>query len=259
MHENKICCKYIKAGQVYSNTYKELFSVIKAVGQLVRKSTKPGDHIAIIGDTSFMWIAVYLASLYHGIVVIPLDNSIKKEEALKQYSFADGMLLFYSKRLSDVADYICSKTGNECICIDDLEIPNDDNHFDETEYINESDEKQLAEIVFTSGTTGDAKGVMLSYENILYTVMFCIRIVNATSDETLLSFLPNHHTYELTVSILAPLYFGVSVGIIEGVRYFYRDLQLLRPTILLAVPMIMNRLRKNLILSINKDNACFNC
>lgn len=254
-NEEKTFCKFVSNGQVNSYTYKDLFKYIGMLGHLIRRKTKHGDHIAIIGDMSFRWMAVYLAALYHKFVIIPLDSSMKKEEVLKQYSFADGVLLFYSKSLSDVAEYVISETGTSCICIDDLEASNEMLP-EELVNINEPDgnENELAEIVFTSGTTGTAKGVMLSYNNILYTVMFCTRIVDADSDETLLSFLPNHHTYELTAGILAPLYFGASIGIIEGMRYFFRDVQLLSPTILLAVPMIMNSLRKSILLKSKKDH-----
>ena len=114
------------------------------------------------------------------------------------------------------------------------------------------DAEVMSVLLFTSGTTGIAKGVMLSQRNICEDLMSAPTILNVNPWDIFFSVLPIHHTYECTCGFLMPLYKGAAIAYCEGLKYIVKNLQEVRPTMFLAVPLIFESLYKNIWKNIKK-------
>jgi len=109
------------------------------------------------------------------------------------------------------------------------------------------DPEEATILLFTSGTTGLAKGVMLSQRNICSDIVATTQVVNVTEEDVTLSILPLHHTYECTVNFLLMLYSGVRISFCEGLRYIVANMQEVKPTVMVGVPLIYEKMYKNIL------------
>ena len=112
---------------------------------------------------------------------------------------------------------------------------------------------RLAIILFTSGTTGVSKGVMLCHKNIITDVMMAQTFIQVEKGDVFFSLLPIHHTYECTCSFIESIYCTGSLAFCQGLKYIVSDLQEAEPTLLLAVPLIYEKLYSKIIREIRKQ------
>ena len=117
----------------------------------------------------------------------------------------------------------------------------------------EIDPEALGVLLFTSGTTGVSKGVMLSHRNICSEIMLAPLLIKYTQDDIFFSVLPLHHTYECTCGFLVSVYRGSSIGYCEGLKYIQKNLQELRPTIFCGVPLIFDNLQNAIMKNVRKQ------
>ncbi|MBO4452508.1 MAG: AMP-binding protein [Clostridia bacterium] len=244
-------CLYLENGERCGYTYGQMLDAAKRVGSYLLENAGKGGHVALIGKKSVEWIAAYYGCLCYGIVVSPLDAALSKEETARQFGFSDSTLLMYDPACAKSAKYI-KELYPEALCLplraeegvtSVSSLINGDRPVTEPPVLKEDDP---AEIVFTSGTTGAGKGVVLSVGNIASAVMFGIRLVDYSPDETLLSILPNNHTYELAVGLLTPMYFGMSIIICTSVKAMKDNFAAFKPTVMLVVPTLMKLFRKEI-------------
>lgn len=112
---------------------------------------------------------------------------------------------------------------------------------------------EMAEIIFTSGSLGRAKGVMFSQKNLAANLMAMTSMIKIAPEDRFLSVLPIHHTYECTCGFLCPLYAGASAHYARSLKTVVDDLQIVKATILLGVPLLYDKMFKRINKGIQED------
>ena len=238
---NRDAYRYIVGNTVVSKTFKEFKKDIYAVASWFVKRGWQGKHVAIIGSSSYQWVTTFLGVECSANVVIPIDKMLSEEEMLNLLVMGDVDVVFLSeefepmmKKIQETNDRVIeviSFSGTrfrEMLRTEHTELPT-------------IDPNALAEILFTSGTTGVSKGVMLTQKNITSNINDIYRMdfaQNVKKDPVVMSVLPIHHTFELTVDNLGVLYCGATVCINDKIENIVANLNLFKPSVILVVPTI---------------------
>ena len=254
-HGSRIAFSYFGEGRrVQDITYRELYNMILQISAGLTTKGLSKKRIAILGETSVEWVASYLSILATGGVAIPLDRELEIEviEGFMEQIDADaiiysgsfnGKLEHAMKEHSTLKTFIPMKPTDRELDLSDKIIPLKDiiEHgysIATNGYTLPPVEKreELAEFLFTSGTTGTSKCVMLSQKNIFSVVSSACEAVDFNSDDVIVSLLPIHHTYELAC-MLAALDYGMHICINDSITRVLKNLQLFKPTALVLVPL----------------------
>ena len=137
---------------------------------------------------------------------------------------------------------------NDCIAKGKEFLIQGNTEFDKIEI----DPDEMRILLFTSGTTGNAKGVCLSHRNICSNITSIYGIVKVKRSDLFFSILPIHHTYECTIGFLLPLYSGASICYCDGLRYILKNMGEYHPSVILCVPLLLENMHKNIIKNMNK-------
>lgn len=257
------------------NSYKEItyanFKMdIDALGTVLLELGFKNESIALIGENRYEWCASYL-SIVNGVgVVVPLDRELPIQEIQNLLVSSGANAIIYSgKILHDQLKQISPNLCNIRYYINmDLLQHEDDNFLSYKvlldrgrqllnsgirNYIDASiDEKVMTALIYTSGTTDYAKGVMLSHKNICTNIISVTSSLHIDSNDSVLSILPLHHTYECTAGFLTMIYNGATISFNEGLKHIGKNLQETRPTILISVPLILENMYKKIWLQAKK-------
>lgn len=265
---------YVKdkpGGEYLPITFTQFRVDINAFGTSFLKRGFKGKKIAVIGENSYEWVVTYFAVVNGTGVIVPIDRELHEEEVLNLLKRAGVSAIVCSKKMRKLINKIAPKLeGLEMIV--DMAL-NDDEGYDIEEgdtvprlamddLINEGkeairdgyldylkaeiDPNKMCSLLFTSGTTGMAKGVMLSHENIAANVRNMSQYVHIREPGIGLSVLPMHHTYELTCHVMTGLYQGMAVAICEGLKYIMKNMQEVHATVMLSVPLIFETIHKKI-------------
>ncbi|MBQ3136890.1 MAG: AMP-binding protein [Clostridia bacterium] len=253
-------------GRPKSITYSRLKKDAECFGTaLIYELSLKGKKTAIMGENAYFWCLSYLA-LTGGVgVAVPLDKELPVQETENIISFAgidaiicDGKSaekLLSVKHTSDrEIKIICTENINGTIFFDDLlrrgEILISEGKRDY--FSADIDGEKTAVLLFTSGTTGMAKGVMLSHSNLISDLICVSERVKISEDDRTLSVLPLHHTYE-AISFLMVIYSGASVAFAESLRTLKEDFAFYKPTVFVTVPLLLEKIHKRIMNSIEKQ------
>ena len=238
-------------------SYRRLAHDVRCLAtELVARGLK-GKHAAIIGKMSYGWACTYLAMLSVGVVAVPLDPEWTAEDLADTVKKAECAALFCGgETLENKADTI--KAGSELltVLIDGDRVENNLSHFimsgyekrngGDTSYEDaEIDAEALALLVFTSGTTGKGKGVMLSQKALLSNVHGALQLISASKKS--ISVLPPHHTFGSTITILGQLTLGIDIYITSGIKYIAKEVKELKPGHLVLVPLFVEAFYKKIL------------
>lgn len=221
---------------------------------LSRESLSPGDRVALMLRNCPEWVMFEHAALRLGLVIVPLYTADRAENAA--YILRDAgikVLLLEELAQWQALSEACNPIGAlvRVITIQSRPEKIDDGlvlamhdwlpeKAEAVQYVNH-DPHQLATIIYTSGTLGRPKGVMLSHHNILTNAHGCSQGVPVWRDDLLLSFLPLSHTFERTAGYYVPMMCGATVAYARSIQQLQEDLLIIRPTILVSVPRIYER------------------
>lgn len=209
-----------------------------------------GKHIALIGKFSYEWALVYFSALSIGAVLVPLDRDWLAEDLADTVKRADAEFLFCDKDIADKADCIAlgANISTPTVWLGNAEkenslaslISSGNEKFsdsDEPYFSAPIDENALSLLVFTSGTTGKGKGVMLSQKAILSDVADVVPYIDFTYKTV--GVLPPHHTYGSSVMLIGHTMIGAEVYISAGLRYIPKELKEQKPGHMILVPLYL--------------------
>ena len=237
-------------------TYRQFYNRVKNFSNLLRRyNTAKGDKVALLGGSMPNWPVAYLGITTSGRVVVPLLPDFTAFEIANILEHSESKSIIVSKKLIyKLSDSVKEKL-NLIICLDTLEILKGESNTI-TEEKEESSEAtsttitpdDIASIIYTSGTSGASKGVMLTHGNLTANIQMCYALYPITENDIFLSFLPLSHAYECTLGMLYPIYKGASVVYLDGAptpSLLLPALQKVRPTIICSVPLIVEKIYKN--------------
>ena len=239
---------------------------------LRRESLHPGDRVAVMLKNCLEWVLFDLAALGLGLVTVPLFVNDRPEnfafiltetgarflliEGIEQWrriEEADGRMPGIERIVT--LQRVCTPNPNSAcdprLAELDTWLPEKDGEY----AVRECAPAELATIVYTSGTTGMPKGVMLSHANILENAFAGLQRVAVYPDDLFLSFLPLSHSFERTVGYYVPMMAGAGVAHVRAIDKLPEDLLAVRPTVLISVPRIYERVHKKIMVGLDEKPA----
>lgn len=247
--------RFYQGAQIVSKTYGEFLLDVQCAGRFFATCCSPQDHIAIVGNTSYLWMVAWAGAVSAGFVAVPVDRLLSEDDIAFLLKQADvSVLVFDASCVGMIAamqdkcpqiNYICMNGQNLGNMRFDMGIQEQKNAEKPT-WINKVLPQDVAEIVFTSGTTGSYKGCVLTHDNLAWNAMNGSSYVALTPEKKTLSILPIHHTLEITAGMLTPFCSGVTICINDSLRNIQRNLNVFHPECMIAVPMVVEMLYKNI-------------
>lgn len=254
-----------------SLTFSQFADRVRFLTSLLNENgVKQGDKVAILGGSMPNWPVSYMAIASSSRIVVPLLPDFTAFEIANIIEHAQTKAIIISKRLIyKLSDSIREKL-ELIICLDNLEVlkvPSDNNP-ESSDMASEGQKSikivpelpkpdDIASIIYTSGTSGNSKGVMLTHANITANIQMAYALYPIDEKDVFLSFLPLSHAYECTIGMLYPLSKGSSVYYLDGAptpSLLMPALKKVRPTIILSVPLIVEKIYKNKIRPIFTKN-----
>ncbi|MBK7229648.1 MAG: AMP-binding protein [Ignavibacteriales bacterium] len=263
-YSNKLALEDLNDTPISNVTFKQLNEYVIRFGKaLFDIGIKERDHIAVISENRVQWSLTYFTTMCFNMVIVPIDKNLNHNEVLniiheseaKAIVFSDGFEpLMKEKRdsLLNLKYYINmdSKEHKDGILSMTKMIEKQSATIERLPYVNPD---VMAEIIFTSGSLGRAKGVMLTQKNIASNLMAMTSMIQITPEDRFLSVLPIHHKYECTCGLLCPLYAGGSAHYARSLKTVVDDLQKVKATILLGVPLLYDKMFKKIYKGIQED------
>jgi long-chain acyl-CoA synthetase len=250
---------------ISSVTFSQLLDNILRFGQALRNlGLSERSHIAVIGENRVQWGITYLTAMVFNYVIVPIDKNLNSSDILNILHESDSEALIFSASFEAMfrEEQSVLKKLKHYISMD-AEI-DQDFYRSMIQLINSTtpaasnslphiNPDEMAEIIFTSGSLGRAKGVMLSQKNLASNLMDMTSMLFMYPEDRFLSVLPMHHTYECTCGFLCPLYSGSSVHYARSLKTVSEDLQKVKATMLLAVPLLYEKMYKRICKGISED------
>ncbi len=249
LYGDKVFLKYEIEEEVFEKTYAEFVIDAKKTASFVKEKKEENGgkiHAALLGRNSYEYLCSLMGTVSAGGVAIPLDVQLSNEELVKNLSKADTDILFYDWEFSSQASYIMEHCDciSHYICLQEMKgyenIFKIFEQYDGTGFVSDVTPESVALIIFTSGTTGDAKGVMLSHAN---EVMNTFASDNEKcEDEVILGLLPIHHVFCINCDVFMVIRYGNTLCICKDLKWMLRDLHIFEPTYMRVVPMMAKSL-----------------
>ncbi|MBR0598038.1 AMP-dependent synthetase/ligase [Sinanaerobacter chloroacetimidivorans] len=258
--KNAFLVKNAPGGKYIPIKFSEFKSDIDGLGTAFMDLGLTGKKIAVIGENRYEWVVTYLAVVNGTGVIVPLDRELPAQEIHNLLVRAGVSAVVYSSKVGSVVEEAIREIDSieYIISMDTLEST--DNRLslkklvrtgnrllmEEKRFFVDAviDPEAMCSLLFTSGTTGMAKGVMLSHKNLTANVYNMSKYVDVSKNFTGLSVLPMHHTYELTCHVFTSMYQGCCVAICEGLKYIVKNMAEAQATVMLGVPLIFESMHK---------------
>ncbi len=231
-------------GKIKKWTYRELASLIISLAREIKsRDIEKGDRVAIYGQYNPEWIVAYLAIQFAGAIGVPLDNRLSYREVNHFLNNSGAKLLFASEDLltSEIEISVPLKMPQGTSKIDDYSLP-------------ELSLDNTALILYTSGTTGSPKGVVLTQRNLSSNVEMLRQVIDFNPTDVFYSLLPLNHVFSQSINILAPFYIGASTILARSLKSkeIKEECIKTQPTIFPVVPLILEKFIKGIEKEISK-------
>ena len=264
-YKDKIAIREKKNKKIVSYTYGQLRDDVYALGTKLIDMGLKDKHIAIVGENSYNWIVSYLAIITGVGVAVPLDKELDSEQISKLLEKADASAVLFSKGFLSSIDEIIENSKLEfAACLNDT-----DKYTDVQTLINEGRQlinegstvyedsivnvNELNVIMFTSGTTGFNKGVMISQNNLLVNIEQSCKAFGIYHKTV--AVLPFHHIYENVCGMMAPIAMGMNIFINDSLKYLSKNLKLVKPEMEVMVPLFLETMEKSIRVELKRMNV----
>ena len=256
-------------GQFNVITYKQFLDEINSLGTKLIDMGLIGKRIAIISENRYEWCLAYMAIACGTGVVVPLDKLLPANELETLIVRSGAEAIFYSSKYDEIMKDIKQRQTTDIRYYISMDLDKrQDGVYSQKELVEKGkeliekgnrkfldakiDNETMGFMLFTSGTTAMSKAVMLSHKNIVTNLMDIASVLNLDENDTLLSFLPLHHTFECTVGFLYVIYRGGSIAYCEGVRHIADNIKEYQITAMISVPALYETMYKRLMKNIEK-------
>lgn len=243
----------------YAEAKKDVYNLATALIKLGFKDKK----IAVIGENRYEWAITYLAVVGGVGTIVPIDKELPADEITYLLDTVNADALIYSDKIKKKHPALFETLGLKTICMDEDDGENVPSLIKAGEILIDQGDTSYADakvneddiniLLFTSGTTGKAKAIMLSHKNICSNLMNMCKMIDIRPSDRFFSMLPIHHTYECTCGFLCPIYRGSSIAYCQGLKYIVKNLQEYSPTIVLTVPAVIEAIYNQIVRKIEKD------
>ena len=238
--------------EIEAKTYQQLKDDSEKFSEVLKELGEQGKHIALTGMTSYEWIITYLGITNSGSVAVPLDVSLPAEDMCELIDRADATVFVIDEIRADVLAIIREKCPQLKYVISMQKTEETDGILSFWQLMNAQnagfdtkiEPDMLATIMFTSGTTGKSKGVMLTHRNLAENAT-CLDM-KFSPHSVLLSVLPIHHAYCLSMDILKGFDCGSTICINDSLMRMAKNIKLFEPNIILMVPLMIETMAKKL-------------
>ncbi|MBD5147161.1 MAG: AMP-binding protein [Ruminococcus sp.] len=240
---DKVFLKELVGGDVSEKSFNDFYGDVRRFAGYVFKKYPDDVHTAVIGPSSYGWLVSWFGTVGGGNTAVPLDAQLSPQDICELLVRSDTDIFCYDPRYEKMIPAVKANCPNVKECISFAELPK---LLESTEPAELPDvpADRLAAIVYTSGTTGKSKGVMLLNGNYIDNAM--CQDNEATSDDVMLSVLPIHHIYCFTCDVLISLRYGITLCLNDSLMHIPQNLKRFAPTAMLIVPMIAETMYKQI-------------
>ncbi len=261
---DKIAYKYKVGEEIREVTFAKFVETVNSLGAFLNTEGLSDKHIACIGGNSYNWIVAYMTALRSKGVFVPIDKELPENDIINVLKDSETSVVFYDEKYEEIFKRHADELADikYFIGFDRLDNENRFRSFhwalatgqtlDPSAFLaEESESDELKLLVYTSGTTGASKGVMLSEHNLVSSVYYGLMV--STVYDTGLSLLPYHHTYEAVSDILVSFHHHSTLCINESLSAIVKNMVIYKPSYVYVVPAIAETIYKRIMRNIRKE------
>lgn len=251
----------------YEQFGKDVIGFGTALNRVLKLENRP--KIMILSETTYDWYVSYVTLLCGDAIAIPTDKELPENELENVVKRSKADAIIYSEKKADSVKRIMEKFPQIKYFIkmysqDELQNKTVGMQYlinEGTKFVNsgddyfakvETDPDEFKVLLFTSGTTSNAKGVMLSSRNLAENINAATAYAKVYPEDRFFSVLPLHHTYESTIGFLLPMAWGSSIAVCQGLKHIVPNMLETKPSVLISVPLLIENLYKKINASIKK-------
>jgi long-chain acyl-CoA synthetase len=262
---DKLALEDLSDTPIRTVTFSQLLENVLKFGTSLQKLGLSGRaHIAVIGENRVQWGIAYLTGMVFNFVVVPIDKNLPEQDIINIIHESETEAIVFSNSYNDLMRDKRDLLKRLKVFVNMDLAAEKGGFYSMTELIGKGkvidkgllpglNPEELAEINFTSGSLGRAKGVMLNQRNIVENLMSMTSMIDISEKDRFLSVLPIHHTYECTCGFLCPLYRGASAHYARSLKTVLEDIQKVKATILLGVPLMYDKMFRKISKTISED------
>ena len=256
--------------EIDTMSYKEFKTEIDYFGTALNALGLENEKIALISKNRYEWNVVYYATITGDKIIVPFDKSLPDNEIISLAERSEAKAIVFEEKYLEIIKKIKNENLSQIkkyICLD-FEEDSDDGILSYKKLVemgkkllengNRSyidtvvDPEKVSILLYTSGTTSISKAVMLSQKNICANVMDLNKVIKFDSNDSMLSLLPFHHAFQAIINNTL-FYIGGAMSFCDGLRYIQQNLCEYKPTVIVAVPLILESIYKKIMKNIEKQ------
>ena len=256
-----------KEGEFNTISHKQFRDDINALGTALIDIGLKDKRVAVISENRYEWGLAYLAVATGTGIIVPLDKSLPNNEIESLIERSEVEAIFYSSKYDEIMDKLRKEGTTRIKYFISMDLTKNTNGIysqkelleqgkkllesGNTKFIDaEIDNEGMGIMLFTSGTTAQSKAVMLSHKNICNNVQDIRKRFDVNEYDTMLSFLPLHHTFESTVGFIYPISIGCCIAFCEGIRHIADNIKEYKITVMITVPILCENMYKKIMKNI---------